>query len=214
MIDERPDAVAVAGGITLEAAVAVPPGATAGVVVCHPHPLYGGDMHNPVVVRTAEVCVEAGLAALRFNFRGVGASTGAHDDGKGEQDDVRAARARLAALLAPPARVALAGYSFGAAMVAAAAARDAAPAGLALIAPPLAMEGRVPAQALRQPGGPLLVVAGTDDEYCPAEALGRLEAALPPGVVARVEGANHFFLGKLHPMGEAVRRWAVAVAAG
>src|SRR5207253_10394570 len=64
--------VAVARDIVLEGRLAVPAGARAGVVICHPHPLYGGDMDNPVVVRVQEVCAELGLATLRFNFRGVG----------------------------------------------------------------------------------------------------------------------------------------------
>src|SRR5262249_34552016 len=74
-------------------------GARAGLVVCHPHPLYGGDMDNPVVVRAVEVAAEAGIATLRFNFRGVGTSEGSHGGGAGEQDDVRAALAALRAHL-------------------------------------------------------------------------------------------------------------------
>ena len=68
-------------------------GATHAALVCHPHPLYGGTLHNKVVFRAAAGLLDAGLAALRFNFRGVGASTGTHDEGRGEQDDVRTALA-------------------------------------------------------------------------------------------------------------------------
>jgi len=213
MIAERTATVAAGDGVALEAAVAVPAGASAGVVVCHPHPLYGGDMHNPVVVRAAEVCADMGLATLRFNFRGVGGSTGAHDGGSGEQDDVRAALVHLREHLAPPARRALIGYSFGAVMAAAVAAADATLAAVALIAPPLAVAGRVPVEGLRAAERPVLVVAGTADEYCPLDALGRLEAALPAGAITVIDGANHFFFGKLHPLGQAIARWAAAVAA-
>ena len=91
MISEASATVTVVGGTRLEALVAVPGGATTGIVVCHPHPLYGGDMENPVVVRAVEVASDLGLATLRFNFRGVGRSTGEHGGGRAEQDDVLAA---------------------------------------------------------------------------------------------------------------------------
>ena len=92
--------VEVEGGPRLEARLGLVDPGRGGLVLCHPHPLYGGDMDNPVVVRAAEVAREAGLATLRFNFRGVGASEGSHDKGRGEQDDVRAALATLRARLA------------------------------------------------------------------------------------------------------------------
>ena len=82
MIAETSDILTTSDGITLEARVAAPPSPRAGMAVCHPHPLYGGDMDNPVVVRLAEVGHDLGLATVRFNFRGVGDSTGTHD-----QDD-------------------------------------------------------------------------------------------------------------------------------
>ena len=211
MIPERTVTIPVAPGLTLEAALALPADATVGAVLCHPHPLYGGDMHNPVVVRAAEVCAEAGLATLRFNFRGVGASSGVWDEGHGEQDDVRAALARLGALLVAPARVALVGYSFGAAMAAAVAATGAALGGLALLAPPLALrglDGFAPPTAL---AGPLLLLAGSDDEYCPRERLERLGATLPGAEVRVIEGANHFFFGRLFPLGDALGTWAARV---
>ena len=81
----------------LEAILREPTAPIAAAVVCHPHPLHGGTMNNNVVYRTAKVLVDAGVAALRFNFRGVGASTGRHAEGVGEEDDVRAALAYLRA---------------------------------------------------------------------------------------------------------------------
>src|SRR5512132_3750608 len=94
----------VPGGPRLEARLMESPAAAAGVVLCHPHPLYGGDMDNPVIIRAAEVAQVLGVSTLRFNFRGVGDSTGAHDEGRGEQDDCRAALALLRSRL-PPASV-------------------------------------------------------------------------------------------------------------
>src|SRR5437867_4055484 len=98
-MSERAVFVEVPGGPRLEARLAVPAEPTGGLVVAHPHPLYGGDMENPVVVRTVDVSQTGGLASLRFNFRGVGASNGTHDGGKGEQDDAAAALEMLAAAL-------------------------------------------------------------------------------------------------------------------
>jgi alpha/beta superfamily hydrolase len=202
MIPERAVTLTVGGGVTLDARLALPPAAPAGVVICHPHPLYGGDMDNPVVVRAAEAVGALGLATLRFNFRGVGASTGSHDNGQGEADDVEAAMAELAGATA---RVALAGYSFGAAVVAWVAARRDDVAGLALIAPPLAMATLPKLDAF---AGPLLVVAGDDDEYCPREHLERLRTEMPRARVESIAGANHFFFGTLFPLGEAIGDWA------
>jgi alpha/beta superfamily hydrolase len=204
---EQPATVDVAGAVTLEARVAVPPGATAGVVVCHPHPLYGGDMDNGVVVRAVEACAARNLATLRFNFRGVGASSGTHDDGRSEQDDARAALADLTRRLPAGATVALAGYSFGAA-VAAAVAEGTPLAGLALIAPPLRVMPVATAPAGR---GPVLIVVGAEDQYCPAEALDTLQVALPQATITVIEGADHFFFGALDPLGVALGDWATAL---
>ncbi|HXG68349.1 MAG TPA: alpha/beta fold hydrolase, partial [Blastocatellia bacterium] len=76
----------------IEAILKEPAGAaTRAAIVCHPHPLFGGTMHNKVVFRIAKAFEQAGFAVLRFNFRGTGKSEGAHDQGRGEQDDLRAA---------------------------------------------------------------------------------------------------------------------------
>jgi uncharacterized protein len=211
MISEAPVRIPAADGVVLDGRVTVPIGARTGVVLCHPHPLYGGDMDNPVVVRAAEVCRDVGLATLRFDFRGVGASTGTFDEGRGEQDDLIAALDRLAAMLPADAAVAAVGYSFGAAVAARAAMRRAM-AGVALIAPALAMPALASLGDLATVAGPLLIVAGTADPYCPLDALERLARSLPQATVRTVDGADHFFLGKLFPLGEIVRAWARAVA--
>jgi alpha/beta superfamily hydrolase len=209
MIAERP--VTIPGEPSLEAALALPPGATLGVVLCHPHPRYGGDMDSPVVVTAAEACARRGLATLRVNFRGVGASAGAWDEGRGERDDVRAALADLRRRLAPPARVALAGYSFGASMAAAVAAGGEPLAGLALIGPPLATPG------WQRPGllaidGPLLVVAGSEDPYCPRAALATLATEMPGAIVTVIDGADHFFFTGLEALDAALADWAAKLS--
>jgi len=167
-------------------------------------------MDNPVVVRMVEVCVGRGVATLRFNFRGVGASSGRHDEGRGEQEDVRASLTHLQDVLGAGARVALAGYSFGAAMVAAAA-MSVPVAGLALVAPPMRV-----AELHRPIGvtGPIVVVAGAEDQYCPPSALEVLRAMLPEATVVVIEGTDHFFFGSLMPLGDAVGAWADALVAG
>jgi uncharacterized protein len=167
-------------------------------------------MDSPVVDRIVEVCAARGVATLRFNFRGVGASSGRHDEGRGEQDDVRASLTHLRDLLGGGARVALAGYSFGAAMVAAAA-MSVPVAGLALVAPPIRVAD------LHRPvtvAGPIVVVAGAEDQYCPPSALETLRAMLPEATVVVIEGADHFFFGSLMPLGDAVSAWADALVAG
>ncbi len=200
---EEPVAIEVPGGPRLEGKLAVVEPARGGLVICHPHPLYGGDMDNPVVVRAAEVAEEAGLATLRFNFRGVGASRGAHDQGRGEQEDVKAALALLADRLPGGRPVALAGYSFGAWVVAGVAAASAPP-GLILIAPPLGMFGF---DALEGYGESVLLAAGSRDPYCSVDDLERLAKRLTRPTVEVIEEADHFFFGKLYPLGEAIRGW-------
>lgn len=193
-------------GPSLQGALTLAPGASCGVVVCHPHPQYGGDMHSHVVAAAVRACVGVGLGTLRFNFRGVGASGGAWDEGRGEQDDVRAAVAHLRGLLGPAARVALAGYSFGAAMAAAVAAAGEPLAGLALIAPPLAMRG-LPGSPVAVEG-PLLIVAGRRDPYCPVSAVAGLARAWPAATVTTIAGADHFFAGGVDALHAALADWA------
>lgn len=195
--------IRVPAGPALEARLAPVANPKGGFVVCHPHPLYGGDMDNPVVIRAAEVAQAAGYATLRFNFRGAGASEGVHDKGRGEQEDVRAAMAALATHLPAGSRVGVMGYSFGAAMAARATRPSVPEAPLGLIAPPL---GMYDFDFLQTSPGRLLLVAGTADSYCPVEALHRL-AAIACTEERIVEGADHFFFGKLYPLGEAIGAW-------
>jgi len=160
-------------------------------------------MDNPVVIRVAEVAQGLGVATLRFNFRGVGASSGTHGAGEGERDDVKAALTALADRLPAGASPGLAGYSFGA-WVSASVVADGYPVpALALVAPPLQMRAL---DFLDRAPTPMLLVAGTRDQYCAVGDLERLGQRLD-AEVAIIEGAEHFFFGKLFPMGQAVERW-------
>ena len=191
-------------GPTLEGLLGLVEDPRGGLVVCHPHPLYGGDMENPVVVRAVEVASEVGLATLRFNFRGVGGSTGTHGQGHAEQDDVTTALATLRSRLPEGRPLGLAGYSFGALVAARVAACRSRPAGLCLIAPPLAMAdfGFFDGHDMK-----VLLVAGTRDPYCPIEDLEALAGRAPSAQRTAIDGADHFFFGKLFPLGEAIRGW-------
>lgn len=171
-------------------------------LLCHPHPLYGGTMHNKVVHRTSTVLHGLGAAVLRFNFRGVGRSAGRFDRGVGELEDARAALDFLRARH-PGARRWVGGFSFGswvAARLAAGAAADVER--LVLIAPPV---GRSSFSVMRHASLPKLVIQGTRDDVCPIE---QLEAEFPtwaePRTLTRVDGATHFFDGKLGALANAL----------
>ena len=169
-------------GLRLEGLLRTGAGSLAAVIL-HPHPHYGGDMHNHVVTGLGEALAEAGAATLRFNFRGVGRSAGVYDGGAGEASDAVAAIDFLRAR-APDARVVLAGYSFGA-MVAAAAATMRPLDGLLLVSPPLAFAALPPLPD----GVPVLAIAGDRDPLAPLAAILAIKGA---GVqTAIVEGADH-----------------------
>lgn len=191
------------GAIDLVGLLHLPEGAGPfpGVVVCHPHPQYGGDMENNVVVAVCEALVERGIAALRFNFRGVGRSGGSFDRGVGESDDALAAARRLAMLTdVAPERVGLAGYSFGALVGYTATLRwgslglDApAPVALALISPPPQPLSATELAAL--PVEALLLLAGDRDPIAPAAAIRALDAGTPGRQTEIVAGADHSWSG-------------------
>lgn len=187
-------------------------------VICHPHPLYGGAMSNKVVYTLASTAGKAGLATLRFNFRGVGKSTGLHDEGRGETEDTLwiAAqwRAAVSATLGQPAPLVLAGFSFGAFIVLKAAARAEAQ-GLMTVAPPFATtraiytDGDGPPPA---PGCPWAVIHSRDDEVVAYEDThAALAAYQPPPTLTTVDGAGHFFHGRLAEVTQAFDRLLVQV---
>ena len=165
-------------------------------VVCHPHPLHGGSMDNKVVTTLLRTWRDAGVATLRFNFRGTGASAGVHDEGRGEIDDLLAVVAWLRDLQGCH-RLQLAGFSFGAWVAAAAAARlprDVRLERLVLVAPPVQYEGFA---ALAVPAGTLVVQGEADDVVDPAAVRAWVASRpLPPELLSFAE-AGHFFHGRL-----------------
>jgi hypothetical protein len=174
--------------------------ASACAVVCHPHPLHQGTMHNKVAHTLARAALGRGAAALRFNFRGVGRSAGVHDDGRGEIDDALAAiewmRGRH-----PGAELWLMGFSFGA-LVALRTAAAAAPTRLVTVAPAVTRPGtEIPAP----PTMPWLLVQGLDDELVDAAAVRAWAAAqAPPPRLHEMPGVSHFFHGHLHELRDVV----------
>ena len=171
-------------------------------LVCHPHPQFGGTLHNKVVFRAAKAAMGLGLAALRFNFRGVGQSEGEYSEGAGERDDVRAALDYLLTRFAEKP-VCLMGFSFGAWVGLAVGARDRrvkslVGLGLPTVSTDLAF--------LREVTKPKLIVQGTEDVYGPRDQVQTLFASLPePKRIHWVERADHFFAGKLDEVQAAVR---------
>lgn len=189
------------GELSLEGVLHLPSETpAAGAVVCHPHPQYGGDMENNVVVAACEWLVDRGYAALRFNFRGAGASEGSFDHGVGEQNDVAAALSFLAAQPEVDAkRVGLIGYSFGAMMAAEVASGELR--GLALVSPPLASAD------LRVAWGcPALLLAGDRDDLAPADRL-HVVAEQPGAELEIVQGADHSWWGFEDDLGDALVRF-------
>lgn len=181
---------------TLEALLEQPDTAAAGriAVICHPHPLHQGTMLNKVVHTIARAMLDLGVPALRFNFRGVGASEGRHADGSGEVDDALAACAWMRERF-PGSELLLAGFSFGA-MVACAAAVQARPAQLVTIAPPVERSKRL--LAGRHPSVPWLVVQGEADGVVPSGEVAAWVAALQPSpTLVVLPGVDHFFHGHL-----------------
>lgn len=189
----------------LQALLALPAsGAVRGLcVVSHPHPLYGGAMTNKVVWTLASAASKAGLAALRYNFRGVGQSEGLYDNAIGETEDALAAAAWLQAHY-PDAPLLLAGFSFGA-YVSIKAANRLQPRALITIAPPFGryIDNSAPPP---RPACPWLAVHSVDDDTVAyEETVAVLEAYAPPVEFRRFETAGHFFHGQLGELQAAVQ---------
>jgi alpha/beta superfamily hydrolase len=168
-----------------------------GAVFAHPHPLHGGTLHNKVVFRATKALVEAGWGTLRFNFRGVGASEGAHDAGRGETDDVRAAldeterRAGLPLLAG--------GFSFGSAAALRAAHGDSRVVAFVGVGLPVATESAV---GIPRPEIPALLVVGEKDPFGPPSDLRAFIG--DSASIVEVPGADHFFEGKLIELESAI----------
>lgn len=186
-----------------------------GVVVAHPHPLYGGSMSQPVVHHVARACRRRGLATLRFNFRGVGGSDGGYS-GRDEYRDVQSAFAYLEDRLDGVA-TSLAGYSFGAAMSALAAGEGTPATCLALVAFPVNWDEMMPSffARLGSSSARVLAVCGELDDVAPPAEVERLlrGAGAHPRMIT-VSGADHFFIGLADLVGDAVAAFVVKDARG
>jgi len=193
------------------------PAAVRGVVLCHPHPLHGGSMLTPVILTAEQAFREAGYTTLLFNFRGVGASEGAHGEGRAEVADVAGAlafvREALGGAAAPvsvPVSIAVAGYSFGSHVGARAAAADPGVGFYLGIAP---ATGHYDYGMLTGFRGRIALIGGTRDQYGSREAFLALAARLPGPSWHRLLEADHFFSDAMPELAAACGD-AVAWAAG
>lgn len=176
-------------------------------LVLHPHPLGGGTMHNKVVFRAAAALNDAGLTVLRINFRGVGQSTGEHDEGRGERDDVRAGLDYLSQQY-PGSRITVCGFSFGSRVGLEVGIQDPRVSFLIGIGTPLE---KYDFSFLAQCRKPLLLVHGDHDEFGDVEQLRKLVAELESSVPVKlvvIPGAGHFFDDHLDELKRAITDWA------
>lgn len=174
-----------------------------GVVIAHPHPLYGGDMHNNVVNAIRKAYHRKGYTTLRFNFRGVGASHGSYDDGIGEQDDIEAAIDLLRRRGCK--EIDLAGYSFGAWVIYKGLQRYKAARSIVMVSPPAAFLDFSPDGPEPRIG---LVIIGSHDEIAPDSLVRELVNQWNPGADLKIiKGAEHFFWGREHEISEAIEQY-------
>ncbi len=189
----------------LEAILKEPSGERRGVgLVCHPHPLGGGTMHNKVVFRAAAGLIDAGLTTLRFNFRGVGASTGEHNEIEGGREDVRDALEWLCSEY-PNEDLTLAGFSFGSRTGMEVGAADDRVKRLISIGTPV--EKYRDYDFLTSVTKPILFVHGDQDEFCSVESLRSLTDRIPHAEVKIFENCGHFFDEHLKPLREVICEW-------
>jgi alpha/beta superfamily hydrolase len=187
-------------GLILEGRLA--PGSSAkGVLITHPHPLYGGDMDNQVVAAVAETYQSKGWSTLCFNFRGTGASEGHFDNGQGEQSDIEAAIAYLKSRGCQP--IDLAGYSFGAWVLAGWSQNNPNhPHAIRLVAPPVAF---IDFADIRSIPGLTQVVVGSRDEIAPCSKIESLMPIWQPKAAFNIiQQADHFFGGYLQALQEVI----------
>jgi alpha/beta superfamily hydrolase len=182
-----------ADGVSLEAELALPDSGDprAGVVLCHPHPLYGGSMHSGIIGPLFEHLAKAGVAVLRFNFRGVEHSEGVHDHGNAERMDMVAAIDTLVAEVGPTVPVVLSGWSFGGNL--ALSTPDSRVAAWLAFAPTL--QGGDPSAVAADPRPKLLVLAQHDEYRNPADVIAQT-ASWASTEVEVIGGAGHFFVGR------------------
>ena len=189
----------------LEALLKEPAGAARGaVVVCHPHPLHGGTMHTKAVYRAAQAFNDAGLVALRFNFRGVGTSTGSHDEGVGERDDLREALDWLEAEY-PDLPLLVGGFSFGSMVGLSVGADDERVVALLGLGLPVDMD-RYDYSFLAEAKKPILVVQGENDEFGAGDTVAALLSELGAHItLVRIPGTDHYFTDRLDELRATIR---------
>jgi hypothetical protein len=199
ILDEPP----AVGGVNEEGLVerGLDAGLRSAVVLAHPHPQYGGTMHTKVVYQAAKALKRIGCAVLRFNFRGVGLSNGAFDEGRGEMDDFRSAVAFMRSRY-QDAPIWAAGMSFGAWIALTVGASDPRVTTLFGIAPPLS---RYDFDAVRTSAKPKFFVQGERDELCPLKEMQEFYArAADPKELVVIDAADHLFDGKVLEVGDAI----------
>ncbi|HLK34408.1 MAG TPA: alpha/beta fold hydrolase [Terriglobales bacterium] len=182
--------------------------ATHSALVCHPHPMFGGTLHNKVVFHTMKALNGFGFPVLRFNFRGAGLSQGEHDEGRGEVEDVRTALQWLRERFHLP--IIFAGFSFGAAVGLRAACPDPDVAAVISLGTPVSpVDDRAyDFTFLQDYHRPKLFVSGGRDQFGPRARLEQLLASLPaPKRLVIIEGADHFFAGRLAELRNAIEGW-------
>ena len=184
------------GGLVLEGILAIPEGVGPFpvVIVCHPHPLYGGNMDNNVICSITETLTQASLISFKFNFRGVGGSQGEFDQGIGEREDVEAAITFLITIKEVDSeRIGLAGYSAGAGFALPVGSNDDRIKALAAISPPLSM---FDFDFLKSCPKPKLLISGSRDDLISTEQFLEFYQKLPePKECESIEGADHFWWG-------------------
>jgi alpha/beta superfamily hydrolase len=174
-------------------------------LVAHPHPLFGGTMHNKVVYHAMKVLNGFGFPVLRFNFRGVGGSQGQHNYGRGEVNDVQVALEWLSNEFGKP--IIFTGFSFGAAIGLRAACPDSRVAALISLGTPVAARD-YSYEFLRECAKPKLFVSGEKDQFATSQALEEMVRTLPePTRLVLIPQADHFFTGHLDAMRGALKAW-------
>ncbi len=182
--------------------------ATHAAVVCHPHPSFGGTLHNKVVFHTMKAINSFGFPVLRFNFRSAGLSQGEHDHGQGEADDVRAALDWLDKEFRLP--MIFAGFSFGAAVGLQASCPDTRVKAMIAVGTPVAAidDRSYDFKFLQSCTKPKLFVSGARDQFGPRAELQQLATSVPePRRLVLIEGADHFFEGRLSELRETIESW-------
>ncbi len=199
------------GRLALEGIIDIPEGKSPfpAVVVCHPHPLYGGNMHDNVITTIVRALLNKGIACFRFNFRGVGGSQGSYGGGFREQDDAAHAVDFVTKMgKIDPDKIGLAGYSFGGGVAFNVALKDDRVKALALVSPVIPDSGWKKLGAYARPK---LLVLGDSDEYFPlAKYEPKIKSALQPGEYEIFPHTSHFWAGNEDEMAERAAGFFVA----